>query len=222
VIYALHYAGLIPAGPGKSHQSVRDISLLAALPNMTIVQPASWEETGALVRWAVNDADENVAVRLVIGPSPRRIDFSGTVSVGRGTVLRDGSDGVLVAYGPVMLHEALLASERLADTGELSIRVVALPWLNRIDEEWLAAEVAAFEHVFVLEDHSPVGGLGSALRSALAGRVVTVFGVEGWPACGTPAEALRFHALDGASLAERISAHVGGRRAARAGSSAAP
>src|SRR4029079_16852639 len=74
VLYALHYAGLIPAGPGKSHQSVRDISLLGALPNMTIVQPASWEETGALLRWAVNDADESVAVRLVIGPSPRRLD----------------------------------------------------------------------------------------------------------------------------------------------------
>ena len=45
VVYALHYAGLIPAGPGKSHQSVRDISLLGALPNMTIVQPANAEET---------------------------------------------------------------------------------------------------------------------------------------------------------------------------------
>ena len=46
VVYALHYAGLIPAGPGKSHQSVRDVSLLAALPDMTIVQPANAEETG--------------------------------------------------------------------------------------------------------------------------------------------------------------------------------
>ena len=45
VVYALHYAGLIPAGPGKSHQSMRDISLLAALPNVAIVQPASSEET---------------------------------------------------------------------------------------------------------------------------------------------------------------------------------
>jgi transketolase len=60
------------------------------------------------------------------------------------------------------------------------------------------------QHVLVLEDHSPVGGLGDTLRRALDGRQVTVFGVEGWPACGTPAEALRQHGLDGASLAERI------------------
>ena len=72
VVYALHYAGLIPAGPGKSHQSVRDISLLAALPNVTIVQPGSWDETRGLLRWAVEDADESVALRLAIGPSPRR------------------------------------------------------------------------------------------------------------------------------------------------------
>ena len=209
VIYALHYAGLIPAGPGKSHQSIRDVSLLGALPNVTIVQPGSWDETRALLRWVVEDAEETVAVRLAIGPSPRRIDLPATVSVGRGSVLHDGSDAVLLAYGPVMLHEALLAAERLDESGELSLRVVAMPWLNRFDMDWLAGEVATLEHVFVLEDHAPVGGLGDALRSALAGRAVTVFGVEGWPACGTPAEALRFHGLDGASLAGRIAAHAG-------------
>ncbi len=58
--------------------------------------------------------------------------------------------------------------------------------------------------MFVVEDHAPIGGLGDALRRALDGRTVTVFGVEGWPACGTPLEALRFHGLDGSSLADRI------------------
>jgi transketolase len=161
------------------------------------------------VRWAAMDAAETVAVRLAIGPSPRRIDLPGVAAVGRGTVLREGGDAVLVSYGPVMLHEALVAAERLGESGELSVRVVALPWLNRFDAEWLAAEVGPFEHVFVLEDHAPVGGLGDGLRAALPGHVVTVFGVEGWPACGTPAEALRFHGLDGRSLATRIASHVG-------------
>jgi transketolase len=212
VVYALHYAGLIPAGPGKSHQSLRDVSLLGALPNMTIVQPANAEETRVLVRWAVEDAEENVAVRLAIGPSPRRIELPPgyAPAVGRGTVLRDGHDAVLLAYGPVLLHEALLAAELLAEEG-IAIRVVDLPWLNRADPEWLAAEVAPFEHVLVLEDHAPVGALGDALRRALDGRAVTVYGVEGWPACGTPQEALRFHGLDGASLAGRIGAQLGAR-----------
>jgi transketolase len=169
----------------------------------------------------VEDADESVALRLVIGPSPRRIELPAAgPPIGRGSVLRDGGDAVLISYGPVMLHEALLAAEGLAESGELSVRVVAMPWLNRFDTDWLAAEVAPFDHVFVLEDHAPVGGLGDGLRAALPGRVVTVFGVEGWPACGTPDEALRFHGLDGASLAARIGARAG-RRAGRASSPAA-
>jgi transketolase len=213
VVYALHYAGLIPAGPGKSHQSLRDVSLLGALPGTTIVQPGNAEETAALLRWAVEEAEGNVAVRLAIGPSPRRIELPARFEpeVGRGTELRTGRDAVLLAYGPVMLHEALVASELLAEGEGLGLRIVAMPWLNRFDAEWLGGEVAPYDHVFVLEDHSPVGALGDGLRRVLDGRAIAVFGVDGWPACGTPEEALRFHGLDGASLADRIAARVGVR-----------
>ena len=209
VVYALHYAGLIPAGPGKSHQSLRDVSLLGALPNMTIVQPGNSEETGALLRWAVEEAEGNVAIRLAIGPSPRRIELPAGYepTVGWGVVLREGEDAVLLAYGPVLLHEALVAAERLSRDG-VDLRVVNMPWLNRVDPDWLAVEIVPYQHVLVLDDHSPVGALGDAVRRTLVGHDVTVYGVEGWPACGTPEEALRFHRLDGASLAERIAAQL--------------
>ena len=203
VVYALHHAGLIPAGPGKSHQSLRDVSLLGALPNMAVVQPANSEETKALLRWAVEDATDNVALRLAIGPSPRRIDLPHEeVAPGRGTALYEGTEALLFAYGPVMLHEALTAAELL----DGRLQVVNMPWLNRVDAHWLVDLVDPFGDLFVLEDHAPVGALGDLLRRTLDGRSLTVFGVEGWPACGTPLEALRFHRLDGASLAGRIAA----------------
>ena len=78
-----------------------------------------------------------------------------------------------------------------------------MPWLNRADADWLAELAALFADVFVLEDHAPVGALGDTVLRELAaaglleGRV-HVFGVEGWPACGTPPEAPRAHGLDGA------------------------
>ncbi len=203
VVYALHYAGLIPAGPGKSHQSLRDISLLGALPNMTVVQPGNAEETREVVRWAIEDAEGNVAIRLAIGPSPRRIELDGVLEPGQGRLLRDGSDAILFAYGPVMLHEALRASELLAEA-DLGLAVVNLPWLNVVDATWLTELVGPYPHVLVLEDHAPVGALGDLLRRTLGAKEVTAFGVEGWPACGTPPEALRYHGLDGASLADRI------------------
>jgi transketolase len=215
VVYALHYAGLIPAGPGKSHQSVRDISLLAALPGMTVVQPCNAAETRALVRWAVERADGDVAIRLAIGPSPRRIELPdlvtdrNLVAPGRGHVLLDGDDALLVSYGPVMLHEALSAAELLRADGR-RVGVVAMPWLDVVDPGWLAEIVAPHADVFVVEDHAPVGGLGDTLRRELAaaeldqGRRLHVLGVEGWPACGTPPEALAAHGLDGVSLAQRV------------------
>jgi transketolase len=220
VIYACHYAGLIPAGPGKSHQSIRDISLLGALPNLEILQPCNAEETRMVVEYAVERAEQSCAIRLVIGPSPRRIELPDDYRLqpGRGVVLREGGDAVLVAYGPVMLHEALLASELLQSLG-VGLRIVNLPWLNRFDAWWLRETLAPFSQLYVLEDHAPVGGLGDRLLRTLADagllgeRRIAVLGVEGYPACGTPPEALRAHGLDGASLAARV---LGDRQGANA------
>lgn len=216
VIYAGHYSGLIPAGPGKSHQSIRDISLLGALPNLVMIQPANALETRQALTWMVEAAEENCFLRLIIGPSPRAIELPRgyNLTFGRGAALTEGGDALMIAYGPVMLHEALTASEILAQRG-VGLRVINLPWLNRIDDDWLQEAIAPFSRIYVLEDHAPTGGLGDFLLGRLmdldllGGRKLTKLGVEGYPACGTPTEALKFHGLDGQSLAERVGADVG-------------
>ncbi len=216
VVYAMHYAGLIPAGPGKSHQSLRDASLMAAIPGVAVVHPCNAEETRALVEWAVLEADESVAIRLAIGPSPRRIELPDgyAPAVGTGVTLRDGGDVMLVSDGPVMLHEALTAAELLEPRG-IEAAVVGMPWLDRVDPDWLVATFTGVREVLVVEDHAAVGALGDTLRRAFAALpeppALRVAGVEGWPACGTPVEALRHHGLDGASLAERVAFAVPGR-----------
>jgi transketolase len=211
VIYACHYAGLIPAGPGKSHQSIRDISLLAAIPNITILQPCNAEETRMTVEYSVSEAEENCVLRLIIGPSPRLIELPKgyRLTFGRGAVLADGKDALLFGYGPVMLNEALLAAEVLQGKA-IGLCVVDMPWLNRVDDKWLNAIVRPYRRIYVMEDHSPVGGLGDHLRRNLAGMhpeaasSLEIFGVEGYPACGRPKEVLEHHKLDGQSIARRI------------------
>jgi len=211
VIYALHYAGLIPAGPGKSHQSIRDISLLAALPNCTIIQPCNAAETRMAVAYAVYEAAENCALRLIIGPSPRQIPLPEgyRLTLGHGVILAEGQDALMIGYGPVMLHEALLASEVLRSRG-FGLRVVNLPWLNRIDVDWLGETIRPYDRIYVVEDHAPVGGVGDFVRRTLDGMVgvkrvpVYLYGVEGYPACGRPGEVLAHHRLDGVSLADQV------------------
>jgi len=211
IIYVCHYSGLIPAGPGQSHQSIRDISLLGALPNFIIIQPCNAAETRMAVEYCVNEATENCVLRLTIGPSPRIIELPSDYRLrsGCGVTLVDGSDAVLFAYGPVMLNEAMLAAEILA-THSFTLQVINIPWLNRVDHNWLAEVTRVHRLIFILEDHAPVGGLGDFLLGTLVTqglldrRRFTRFAVEGYPVCGTPTEALRYHSLDGESIAERI------------------
>lgn len=211
IIYVCHYAGLIPAGPGASHQSVRDISLFATLPGFTIIEPCNAAETRWALEYCVHEAEGSSVLRLVVGPSPRVISLPEgyCLSPGRGVALTEGEDAVLFAYGPVMLHEALVAAEVLARDGFM-LKVVNMPWLNRVDPAWLRETVGACGQICVLDDHSPVGGLGDFLLNAaseaglLEGRKFLKFGVEGFPACGTPQQALRYHGLDGPTLARRL------------------
>jgi transketolase len=220
ILYVCHYGGLIPAGPGKSHQSLRDVALFANLPNFTILQPANGTETAQALDYCIDDAPGSSVLRLVIGPSPRQIDAppGHRLMRGRGWVAREGRDALMFAYGPVMLHEALLASESLEAQG-ISLAVVNQPWLNVVDESWVADLIAPYDRLFVLEDHGIAGALGDHLLAALVrsemlgSRRFHIYGVEGFPACGTPAEALAAHALDGASLARRVVASLDLKRA---------
>lgn len=211
IIYVCHYSGLIPAGPGKSHQSLRDISLFGALPNCIILEPCNAVETKLALEWCVNEAKENCMMRLAISPSPRTITLPDdyTFTFGKGTVLRDGKDSVLFAYGPVMLNEALLASEIL-EKENFTLKVINMPWLNKVDLNWLEKTVGNIDKMFVIDNHSPYGGLGDCLLNALmlSDKLREVkfkkLAVEGHPACGTPQEALRHHQLDGGSLVKII------------------
>lgn len=211
IIYAAHFAGMIPAGPGKSHQSIRDIGLLGSLPNLAIVQPCNLDEARAATNWAVCDAKENVCLRMNIGPSPREITFPEGYSLeeGKGCIIRDGSDAVLITYGPVMLHEALTAAE-LAEEAGFSLAIVNHPWLNRFDPGWLGSVLEQHDNVYTLDDHMIAGGMGERLLAAamennLAGeRRFHRFGLRQLPACGTPIEVLKHHELDGAALARQI------------------
>ena len=211
IIYVCHYAGLIPAGPGKSHQSLRDISLLGALPNCTILEPCNALETKQVLDWCVQTAEHNCMIRLIISPSPRTIELPDdyNLTYGQGTVIRDGQDAVLFAYGPVMLNEALVAADLLAKQG-ITLKVINMPWLNRIDTDWLKATAANFKVLFVLDNHMAFGGLGDCLLNAvmqtddLRGKQIVKFAVEQHAACGNPKEVLRLHELDGESLARRI------------------
>jgi transketolase len=210
VIYVGSLAGLVPGGPGHSHQSVRDISALGAVPGMALLEPSSESETRAAVDWAVHHAPGSVYLRLVsvrwvLGFDPPEVS---ELVPGRGTVLRTGEDGLFVAAGPVMVGGAWRAAELLAEDG-LDFGVVSLPWLRDVDGAWLA-DVAGGAPIVTLDNHYVVGGQGDAVLAALAAEApeaaarVTKIGVDEVPRSGENNETLHVHRLDGEGIAGRV------------------
>jgi transketolase len=217
VVYVGSLAGLVPGGPGHSHQSVRDISALGAVPGMALIEPFSEHEVRAAVEWAVRRASGPVYLRLVsvpwaLGFEPPRVD---KLVPGRGTVLRPGRDVLFVAAGPVMVGGAWAAADLLAQEG-VETGVVSMPWLRDVDGAWLA-EVAQDAAVVTLDNHYVVGGLGDAVLAALVADTtdtparVQKIGVEEVPKSGENNEVLRAHGLDAEGIAARVRVALGAR-----------
>jgi transketolase len=214
VVYVGSLAGLVPAGPGHSHQSVRDISAMGAMPGMALVEPCSEEQARQVTEWAASDAKGPVYMRLVTVPWPLGFVFDPEpLAVGRGQVVRQGEDGTLVAAGPVMLSQAWKAAELLAVAG-VEYAVVALPWLRDIDGEWLGG-IAGERPVVCLDNHYVDGGQGDAVLRAIAeigsGAPVIRLGVESVPECGENDAVLHAHGLDAISIADRVKATLPSR-----------
>lgn len=204
VIYTGAMVGILPSGPGHSHQSVRDIAALTGIPGFTLFQPSCEREVGMALDWAVNENMESTYLRVVNIPCEIPFDIPNNYRLvpGQGVVLRDGEDAVLFAYGPIMLAQAWKAAVFLHEQYGIGLRVVNQPWLNRIDREWLAETVGGCR-VLTLDDHYVDGGMGAMLAAELGAPVVRL-GLTDVPACGTNEEVLRHHGLD----AESIVAHV--------------
>ena len=212
VIYVGSLAGLLPGGPGHSHQSVRDISTLRGMPNMTLLEPALEAEVQGLLDYAVNHAPDSVYLRLVSvkWPMPFSYPPHHKVEFGKGWVVRDGADAVVFAYGPWLLANAFEAAEEIERSSGASIRLVNLPWLNKIDLRWLREVIGGRRSIATLDNHYLKGGQGEMIASAVAeiglepsARVLRV-GITALPACGANDEVLAHHKLDVASIVKSL------------------
>lgn len=208
VIYMGALAGLIPAGPGHSHQATRDIAGFGSLAEIRVIAPSTQRQVSDAVAWATSDQPDSVYLRLCSQPVVIPFDDHGLPELGHGTVLHEGSGQiVVVGYGPVLLTEAYHAiagdDQLAADT-----TLIDMPWVSDPDAAWVANHLASNGRVVVLDDHWVRGGLGERLAGRLSaagtGCRVDIFGIEGLPECGRPDEVLAFHRLDRATLRQRL------------------
>lgn len=213
ILYVGALAGVIPAGPGHSHQAVSDVATMSAVNGMLVAEPFHPAQVADVVSLMVDQHEGPSYLRLCSAPLP--FDDLATPepsrTVGVGSVLADGTDVVLVVASAPLVFQSLAAREQLAAQG-ISARVVATPWLNTVDDDWLASVATPGLPLVVVENHWPAGGLGSVISTALVrsgwtGTFAHVC-VRGKQACGSNDEALAFHGLDAASIAKQAAALV--------------
>jgi transketolase len=222
VIYVASLAGLLPGGPGHSHQSVNDIALHSAIPGMEMVEPCCADEVAPLLDHLLKGHKGAGYLRLVSIPCdiPYALPAGHRPVPGQGIELRPGKDAVIIGYGPVMLPQAWLAAELLNKRSGLDVTVVNLPWLNRVDANWLRKTLDGKRALFTIDNHFVKGGQGRMVAAALAGLaldrpvLVQSFGVADFPACGQNDEVLRAHGLDAESLAAAMAQTLSGKAAA--------
>ncbi|MCR4901579.1 MAG: transketolase family protein [Butyrivibrio sp.] len=160
------HAGITVGEDGASHQCSEDFALMSVIPGMVVMCPADDIEAKACVRAAV-EHDGPVYIRFgraacpIINDTP---DYK--FEIGKGTVVREGSDVTIVATG-ICVGSALEAAEKLAADG-ISAEVINICTIKPIDGELIAKSAAKTGKVVTVEEHSVVGGLGSAVCNALA------------------------------------------------------
>lgn len=205
IIYTGSLAGVLPAGPGHSHQSVRDVALLAQVPGLSLIQPCCEGEARAALDWAVNRNPTSTYIRLTSIPVDVPFNLpSSPLKIGIGNILREGTDVAIVGYGPVMLAQAWCAAETLAKQS-VSTRLINLPWLNAVDPVWLARVLLGVPAMICLDDHYTSGGQADLLCRTVAEHSIPIrpvgLGLRDVPFCGFPAEVLEAHRLDAESIA---------------------
>lgn len=202
-------AGLTQGPDGATHQSVVDVALMRSLPNMSVIVPADGKQTVAAV-WAAYRHEGPVYLRLSRYVTGDFLPSDAASEIGKASIIREGKDAVLISCGPVS-RNVILAADRLTAEG-YSIGVAICPTLKPFDYKTLAQIAEMSDRLFTVEEHSIIGGLGSAVAEALAegaSRRVPLkrIGVaDTFGESGTADELLEKHGLTAQNIAATASA----------------
>lgn len=200
------HAGISVGEDGATHQCNEDIALMRTIPGMTIINPSDDVEAKAAVE-AAYEMEGPVYLRFGRLAVPVINDYPEyKFEIGKGITLREGNDLTIIATG-LCVSESLEAARKLEKDG-ISARVINVHTIKPLDEELIAKAARETGKIVTVEEHSVIGGLGSAVCDCLAGRVpvpVLKIGVEDvFGESGPAVELLKKYGLDAEGIYQKI------------------
>ncbi|MEM4331706.1 MAG: transketolase C-terminal domain-containing protein [Candidatus Micrarchaeia archaeon] len=205
ILYIGHLAGILPAKPGKSHQGIRDISLLKAIPNMIMGAPGHKEELRQMINMMIEKHKGPCYIRLehsqprfdIDPPKNYKLEF------GKGSIIAHGTDVAIITYGPLMLAEAMNALEELKKRG-LSTKIINLPWLNNINKKWLLKNLKNIKKVVCIENSATAGQSEEIIKIINGYKKVYTFKINDFGQSGDNLNILKRYKLDTNSIVTRL------------------
>lgn len=161
---AATHAGITVGEDGASHQSIEDIALMRVIPNLVIVSPCDDVQTRKIIEESIK-YNGPVYIRLMRVATPNIYKEENSFEFGKGIQHGNGTDATVIATG-FTVSEALLAKEMLANEG-INIRVIDMYSIKPIDRDLIIKSAKETKKIITIEDHSVIGGLGSAVCEVL-------------------------------------------------------
>jgi transketolase len=212
VILAGSSAGLTQGPDGASHQSLEDVALMRALPKMTVLVPADGVETRAMTIAAATELKGPIYLRLGRYPVPDVLPADYRFQVGKAVTLREGRDVTLIACGH-MVSMALQAAELMVPRG-VSATVLNMSTIKPLDREAVLKACRETPLLVTIEEHSIIGGLGSAVAEVMAEegacpRLLRLGTRDVFGESALADELLAKHGLTGETIAARLGQEFG-------------
>ncbi len=204
------HAGISVGEDGASHQCCEDVALMRTIPGMTVIVPSDDVEAKAAVKAAIEMEGPCYLRfgRLAVPVINDNDDYS--FEIGKGIVLREGKEVALIASG-LEVAETLSAAEKLAKDG-IDAKVVNIHTIKPLDEELVIASAKETGKVVTIEEHSVIGGLGSAVCDVLSEKLPTKvlkIGVnDTFGESGPAKELIKKYGLDADSIYEKVKAFL--------------
>ena len=199
------HAGITVGEDGGSHQSVEDISLMRSIPNMTVLVPADGVEAEKMI-FAAAEFNGPMYVRLGRSAVPTLFNEDYNFEIGKGVVLKEGNDATIIACG-MMVNEAILAADMLKEEN-INVRVINMSTIKHIDTELIIKAAKETKAIVTAEEHSIIGGLGSAVSEVVSENCPIIVKKVGINDCfgesGTPAELLEKYGLTAKHIVEKV------------------
>ncbi|MGL4912019.1 MAG: transketolase family protein [Romboutsia sp.] len=190
------HAGLTVGEDGASHESIEDMAIMRSIPNMTVLVPADGVEAEQMIFEAAKTYGP-MYVRLGRSAVPTLFDENYKFEIGKGVVVREGNEATIIACG-IMVNEAIEACETLKLEG-INVRVINMSTIKPIDKDLIITAAKETGAIVTAEEHSIIGGLGSAVSEVVTEEcpvVVKKVGVKDvFGESGTPNELLKKHGL---------------------------